>query len=388
MGMMEIQSLVEQQGEAVEAFKAMHTRELDEIKANLRAIEAKANRPGMAADSYDTAGGITSDDLAHKSAFDTWLREGNDSELKAVERKALSTTGSAGADGGFAIPKVLDQTVQSILRASASLRQIANVITVPSGYRKLVSVHGANTGWVSETAARPETTTPQLSELTPFWGEVYANPFATQWMLDDAFFSMESWLAQELAEEFTLAENTAFITGNGTNRPRGILNYTFVQTTDATRAFGQLESIKTGNATGFAASNPSDILVTMIYRLAAPYRPNASWAMNANTINIVRQWKDSTGQYLWRDGLQQGQPATLLGYPVYELADMPDVGAGNIPILFGDFRRGYMICDRQFGTRVLRDPYSNKPYVGFYTTKRVGGMVVDSRAIKGILIAA
>jgi len=385
MGMMEIQSLVEQQGEAVEAFKAMHTRELDEIKANLRAMEVKAGRPGMAADGYDAAAGITSEDLAHKSAFVDYVRGGEEAAIKAIEAKAFSTTGSAGADGGFAIPKVIDQQVQSVLRASGSLRQVANVITVPSGYRKLVSVHGAGAAWVGETAARPETATPQLVELTPNWGELYANPMATQWMLDDALFNMENWLAQELAEEFTLAENPTFITGNGTNRPRGILNYTFVQTTDATRAFGQLESIKTGVNGGFAASNPSDILVTMIYRLAAPYRPNASWVMNANTINIVRQWKDSTGRYLWVDGLQQGQPATLLGYPVYELADMPDVGTGNIPILFGDFQRGYMICDRQFGTRVLRDPYSNKPYVGFYTTRRVGGMVVDSRAIKGIL---
>lgn len=375
----EITTLIEEQGKAFEDFKNRHSNELHDVKAALHAIEAKGNRPGAGGALFETAA-----DSEHKGAFIEYVRGGVESQIKAYEAKALSTTGSGGSDGGYAIPKVIDNQIAALLRASGSLRAIANVQTVPSGYKKLISTHGAAATWVGETAARPESTTPKLQELTPSWGELYANPMATQWMIDDSQFDMGNWLANELAEEFMLAENTAFINGTGTNQPKGILAYAFAATADSARAFGTLEMVKTGVNAGWVAGDPAKTLIDTVYKLAAPYRANASWAMNSNLINFVRQLKNSTGDYLWRDGLSNGQPATLLGYPVYELPDMPDVGATTIPILFGDFNRGYMITDREFGNRILRDPFTNKPYVGFYTTKRVGGMLVDSNAIKGI----
>lgn len=375
--MNDVLNLLNQQTAAFADFKARHSNELDEIKHTLRTIEAKGNRPGAGIDML-----ATSDDLQHKNAFMGYVRGGEEAEIKSIEAKALNV--GTPADGGYAVPKVIDQQVQSLLRASGSLRAVANVQTVPAGYRKLVSVGGAGASWVGETDARTATTSPQLSELVPFWGEIYANPQATQYMLDDAQFDAGEWLANELAEEFALTENASFLTGNGTNKPKGLLTYTFVETADASRAFGQLQKIKTGVAGGL----DPDALIKAVYTLAAPYRANATWAMNSNTIETVRKLKGTDGQYLWRDGLAEGQPATLLGYPVIDLPDMPDIANNALPILFGDFQRGYMITDRQMGTRVLRDPYSNKPYVGFYTTRRVGGMLVDSRAIKAITTAA
>ncbi len=311
------------------------------------------------------------------SAFiQRYIRRGLDAgiELKSV-------TGATGADGGFAVPREIDDAIDSMLKAISPIRAIANVVqTGTAGYRKLITNGGTLSGWVAETAARPETATPAFSEIVPPGGELYANPAATQAMLDDAGFDVEAWLAQEIATEFARAEGAAFISGNGTARPKGFLTYATTPDGDAVRPFGTLQHLATGAAGAFAA-NPQDRLVDLVHALKSSYRQNAVFVMNSTTLAAVRKMKTSDGAFIWQPGLAAGAPATLLGYPVIEAADMPDIAANSLSIAFGDFRAGYVIADRQ-ETAILRDPFSNKPYVHFYATKRVGGAVVNSEAIK------
>lgn len=206
-------------------------------------------------------------------------------------------------------------------------------------------------------------------------------------MLDDAMFNVEDWLADQIAREFAVAEGSAFVNGNGTNRPRGILTYTTTNEIDSVRAFGTLQHLATGTAGAFPASNPQDRLVELVHSLKAPYRQGAAWVMNSDTLARIRKFKTTDGAFIWQPGMVEGQAATLLGYPVVEAEDMPDVAADSLSIAFGNFRAGYLIADRG-ETRILRDPFSNKPFVHFYATKRVGGAIIDTQAIKLMKFAA
>jgi HK97 family phage major capsid protein len=244
-----------------------------------------------------------------------------------------------------------------------------------------VTQNGVTSGWASETATRPETATPTFNEIVPSFGELYANPAATQAMLDDAAFDVESWLANEIATEFAKAEGAAFVNGNGSNKPKGFLTAPTAATGDATRPFGTLQHVASGVAGAFATSNPQDKLVELVHALRAPYRQGATWVMNASTLSAIRKFKTTDGAFIWQAGLSAGQPDTLLGYPVVEAEDMPDIAANSLSIAFGNFKAGYLIAERT-ETNILRDPYSNKPYVHFYATKRLGGALINSEAIK------
>ena len=311
-----------------------------------------------------------------KAAFvDGYLRRGSEVELK-------SFSGAVAADGGYAVPKEIDAVIDAALKGISPIRSIANVVRVGSaGYRKLVTQNGVTSGWASETATRPETATPTFNEIVPSFGELYANPAATQAMLDDSAFDVEGWLASEIATEFAKAEGAAFVNGNGTNKPRGFLQAPTATTSDATRPFGTLQYIASGAAGAFVAANPQDRLVELVHAVRAPYRQGASWVMNASTLATIRKFKTSDGAFIWQPGLSAGQPDTLLGYPVVEAEDMPDIAANSLSIAFGNFKAGYLIAERT-ETNILRDPYSNKPYVHFYATKRLGGAVTNSEAIK------
>lgn len=317
-----------------------------------------------------------------KAAFvDGYLRRGSEVELK-------SFSGAVAADGGYAVPKEIDAIIDATLKGISPIRAIANVVRVGSaGYRKLVTQNGVTSGWASETATRPETATPTFNEIVPSFGELYANPAATQAMLDDAAFDVEGWLASEIATEFAKAEGAAFVNGNGTNKPRGFLQAPTAVTSDATRPFGTLQYIASGAAGAFVASNPQDKLVELVHALRAPYRQGASWVMNASTLATIRKFKTTDGAFIWQAGMAAGQPDTLLGYPVVEAEDMPDIAANSLSIAFGNFKAGYLIAERT-ETNILRDPYSNKPYVHFYATKRLGGAVTNSEAIKVMKFAA
>jgi HK97 family phage major capsid protein len=308
---------------------------------------------------------------------DAYLRKGLDA---GFESKRLSV--GTGSEGGLAVPLEIDQRIETVLKQISPIRALADVVKIGSAnYRKLVASGGFASGWVAETAARAETTTPTFAEVTAPMGELYANPAATQAMLDDAQFDVEAWLAREVAVEFARAEGVAFVSGTGISQPKGFLTYPVATAGDASRPFGTLQYVPSGAAGAFAASNPQDRLIDLVHSLRAPYRQGAVWVMNSNSISTVRKFKDSTGDFIWKPGLAEGQSSTLLGYPVVEVDAMPDIGANSLSIGFGQFRSAYVIADRG-ETGVLRDPYSNKPFVHFYATRRVGGALVNSEALK------
>lgn len=314
------------------------------------------------------------------SGFAGFVRSG-----AMLETKAFS--GVTGDAGGYAVPREIDAVIDATLKSISPIRGIANVVKVGSaGYRKLVTTGGTPSGWAAETGERPETATPTFVEIAPPMGELYANPSASQAMLDDAQFDVEEWLAGEIANEFAKAEGAAFITGNGTNRPKGFLTQPTSNTADGTRPFGTLQYLASGAAGDFGA-NPQDRLIDLVQALRGPYRQNGSFVMNAATLARIRKFKTADGQFLWQPSLAAGQPATLLGYPVIEAEDMPDVAANALAIAFGDFRAGYLVAERT-ETVILRDPYSNKPFVNFYATKRIGGAVTNSEAIKVMRFSA
>ncbi|GBL59195.1 HK97 family phage major capsid protein [Pseudomonas citronellolis] len=352
--------------------------ELEGVKKTMEEALKKGNRPGR-------PGGNDEAVEEHKKAFDGYLRKGREDGLRELEEKAINL--GSDADGGFGVPEELDRNITQLERDLSVMRSLCNVITVGSEeYKKLVNVGGASSGWVGETDARPETPAPKLAQIAPFFGEIYANPAVTQKALDDIFFDVEAWLADELAWEFDEQEGGAFITGNGTNKPKGFLAYASSATTDkaGTRPFGTLQFVTSGAA---AALNNPDRLIDLIHSLKRGYRKNAVFLGNGLTLSALRKLKDSEGNYLWRPGLSEGAPGVLLGYRYEEDEAMPDIAADSIPLAFGDFKRGYTIADVR-GTRVLRDPFTNKPFVNFYTTKRVGGGLMDSLAIKLLKIAA
>ncbi len=338
--------------------------DIDEVKARVDRIGRAASRPAI--------GGTDSPEV--KGFVDGYLRRGSTSEIKSI-------SGTVPSDGGYAVPREIDAAIARALTEISPIRAIAQVVqTGTSGYRKLVSLGGTASGWVSETAARPETDTPQFSEIAPPTGELYANPAASQAMLDDAGFDLEAWLASEIATEFARAEGAAFVHGNGVNQPRGFLNAPTSEDFDGDRPFGTLQYIGSGDAAGFG-SNPDAKLIDLVHTMKAGHRQGASFVMNSATLAEVRKLKTADGAFLWQPGLVEGQPDRLLGYSVVEAEDMPDIANGAFPIAFGNFRHGYLIAERT-ATQILRDPFTNKPFVHFYATKRVGGQVLDSNAIK------
>ncbi|HDT2094825.1 TPA: phage major capsid protein [Enterobacter roggenkampii] len=347
---------------------------LDELKTSLEEELKQVKRPG----------GGTQSKVAgeHKTAFMTFMRKGNDDGLRDLERKALQV--GVDEDGGFAVPEELDRAILDLLKDEVVMRQEATTITVGgANYKKLVNLGGSASGWVGETDARPATNASKLGQIEPFMGEIYGNPQATQTMLDDAFFNVEDWINSELAIEFAEQEEIAFTSGNGTKKPKGFLAYASSLDDDKTRAFGTLQHILSGATAGLTA----DAIIKLVYTLRKVHRNGAKFMMNNNSLFAARILKDSEGNYLWRPGLELGQPSTLVGYGVAENEQMPDIAADAKAIAFGNFKRGYTIVDR-IGTRILRDPYTNKPFVGFYTTKRTGGMLADSQAIKLLQIGA
>lgn len=342
--------------------------ELDELKTGLEKEIASLKRPGGPS--------LNSDVSEHKGAFMQFVRKGREDGLAELQAKALQTT--VDSDGGYAVPEELDRSILELLRDESPMRQVCNQITVSTpDYKKLVNLGGTGSGWVGETASRPETGTPTLAQIVAHMGEIYANPQATQTSLDDLFFNAESWLQEEVAREFAEQEGLAFLTGNGTNKPKGLLAYDLSEDADGTRDFGKFQKVLVDTAGAVAG----DDLINLIYSLKRGYRANASWMMSGLTVSVLRVLKDQQGNYLWQPGLQAGQPSTLMGYSIVENEDMPDVAVNSNAVMFGDFRLAYTIVDR-IGTRVLRDQYTNKPNVGFYTTKRVGGMATDTQAVK------
>jgi HK97 family phage major capsid protein len=324
-------------------------------------------------------------------AVTAMIRRGgsNGDQLSADLRAAMSI--GQDSDGGWLVPIQVAEAVQLRQRETSDMRAIANVMSIGTD-RYTIPLdleEAASGGWVGEKQARSDSNTPGLGDQTIDLFEQYAQPKATQRLLDDAEVNVEAWLAGKIADILSRTENTAFVTGNGVNKPTGFLGYAAdaVAASSSEHAWGKLEYIATGVDGAFAAPNaststlPADKLIDLIQSMKTVYRANGRFAMNRASTGTVRKLKDVDGNYLWQPSIVAGQPDQLLGYPVAELEDMPDIASGTFSIAFGDFRAGYQILDRQ-GIRVLRDPYTDKPYVKFYTTKRVGGDVVDFDAIK------
>lgn len=380
---------------AFEAFKGANDARLDEIEkkasadtlleekvaridqavasaqARLDRVVSEGRRPELGVAPSIPASGR----LEEKAAFDGYLKTG---QSFGLELKAGLSTASNSA--GYVVPEQTERAIERRLMAGSPMREIATVRTIGAGvFRKPVSTAGVAAGWVAETAARPETDPATLALLEFPSADLYANPAATQSLLDDAMIDLDEWLAAEVEDAFAAQETAAFVTGDGVNKPKGFLSYPIVA--DASAVWGEIGYVASGGAGAFAPSNPSDRLIDLVYAPKAQYRPNGRFVMNRKTVSAVRKFKDADGNYIWQPAQRAGETASLLGYRVTEIETMPDIAANSAAIAFGDFQRGYLIVDRA-GVRVLRDPYSAKPYVLFYTTKRVGGGVQNFDAVK------
>ncbi len=389
--------------QAFEAFKEVNDRRLDEIEQKMTGdvvTREKLDRINKAMDEQKqqmdqlqlkklrpplgkSGGDCTPQAAEHKAAFETYIRRGDETALRELEAKAFSS--GTGADGGYLVPAETDSEIGRRLSAVSPIRSLATVRQVSGTVlRKPFALSGLASGWVAETAARPQTASAELAELSFPTMELYAMPAATQALLDDAAVDIEAWISSEVDMAFAEQEGTAFVSGNGVNKPKGFLDYAAVA--DSAWTWGSLGYRATGAAGAFAASGPSDVLIDTVYALKAGHRQNGQFVMNRKTQASIRKFKDADGNYLWAPPSGPGQKATLIGFPVTEAEDMPDIAASSLSIAFGDFAAGYLVVDRT-GVRVLRDPYSAKPYVLFYTTKRVGGGVQNFEAIKLVKFA-
>ena len=322
-------------------------------------------------------------EVPHQKAFDAYLRSGDDAGLRglAIEEKGMTTAG----DGGFLAAPRMSESVQNALTGAGSLRALANVVTVDAPvYEVLVDRDDLVTGWADETDAA-ETAPGGVEKIAIPLHELSAMPKASQRLLDDSAFDVEAWLAGRIADKFARAEAHAFLQGDGMEKPEGLLT----AITDPTGA-GTISSIgelATGVPGAFDPATAAEVLIDLVYALSARHRVNASFVMSSKTAAVIRKLKDNDGRFLWADSLAAGEPARLLGYPVMLSEDMPEIAAESRSILFGDFKAAYTVVERP-ELRVLRDPFSAKPHVLFYATKRVGGGLVDGRAIKVLRFGA
>jgi len=385
---------------------------LGELKSHIEEVEKKINRPnfGGGDDEKDFAVEVKSfNDMrksraalggqsapqdidadtyrAYKNAFWKVVRRGNLDLLEADERKAMLV--GSDPDGGYLLPTPTAGRVVKKVFELSPIRQIANVMSISTDALEGINdLEEASDGWVAETGTRSDTTTPQVGKYRIEAHEQYAQPKATQKLLDDAAIDVEAWLAMKVADRFARREGVAFCTGSGVGQPRGITSYTTAATADATRAWGTLEHIVSGANGDFAATSPADVLFDLMQTFKTAYLQNARWVTLRSVIAKIRKFKEATtNAYMWQPGLQAGQPDRLLGYPIVIAQDMPALATGSLSLAFGDFMEGYQIVDR-IGIRTLRDPFTDKPYVKFYSTRRVGGGVVNFESIKFIKFSA
>lgn len=393
-------------GQSTEALDAKlakmdeHITSISEAKSRLEKVELKLARPGAMGNGGEKS--ETPEAVEYREAFVDWVRNPKDTDRqmrchqanKALEakqtdreRRATQTVTNNTSAGGFALPEFIERQIARLSVDMSPIRQISTVRTVSTpDYKELFDVNGATFEWLGETDTRNQTNTPDLREVAPTFGMASAKPQASEESLDDLFFNVEQWLIESAAEAIAQGEGAAFVAGNGTKKPTGFLaGPTPVTTADATRAFGTLQYIASGQAAAMPTS--ADVFYDLVYGIRARYRNNAQWVTSKAVLAAMRKYKDTTGQYLWQPALTAGQPATFLGYGITEAEDMPAVAANSFPLAFGDFKEGYLICDR-VGTRITRDEITTPGFVKFYVRKRVGGMLRNTQAIKLLKVAA
>ena len=399
----QIQSLHNEQMTAFTNFKNSQEKRIDSLEAKLNRMNL-GGRGGSSDDQKkfenhleifrDRTGikNATPEHMdAYRNAFMNYIRFGPD-RLSAEMRNALSV--GSDPNGGFWVMPDLSGRIVEKIYLTSPLRQL--VSPQPIGTDALEGLidndlSTTQSGWVAEQAPRSQTPNPQIGKWRVPLHEQYSMPAITQTLLDDTSFDVESWLVKKIGKIIALRENTAFVSGNGSGKPMGFLSYPLSSTTDSagTRPWGTLQYIPTGVSGGFATdTTQADVLTTMIYSLKAPYRQGAVWAMNSNTIGVVRKMKDTLGRFLWTDSLIAGQPPMLLGYPVIAMEDLPDIAANSLSIVFGNFAEAYQIVSHRVGLRILRDPYTAKPNVLFYGSQRIGGGLIDTDALKILKFSA
>lgn len=400
---------VKQHGQVLSATQEKLTKieqemdRLEDIAKRLDDIEAKDDAPVL------EQKGITKKDAEHIQAWESWFRDPTNHEKKQALKeaaeaanprlKAVSTT--TDASGGYAVPEIIARRITEKVQSISPMRGLVDFVTVGSSdYKELVDVNGEGYGWAGETDTRNETNTGRLEQVIPTMGTLYAYPKATEESLDDIFFNVEQWLIRKVSLAFAKGEGAAIISGNGTNKPTGILAGTPQAKDDEgvspERPFGTLQYLPTGVADGFGhnlfnaspagARSGGDVFIDAEYALKPEYRQNAVWLVNKSTLKVMRKWKDADGNYLWQRSLVAGQPSTFMGYPVIEMPDMPDVAANAFPVAFGDFRQGYLGVDR-VGVRMTVDNVTTPGYVKYYVRRRVGGKLLNDDAIKLIKCA-
>lgn len=391
--MTDVNKTIEDLGKAFEAFKATHTQELNALKqsqgtgdfqAKIEKINADIDRHQREIEDAHTKLAAAQQGAPNAGPVDKEYSAAFRAHFARGDVQASLNKGTA-SEGGYLAPVEWDRTITDRLVQVSPIRGIASVQSISTaGYSKLFNNRGTTSGWVGETTARPATNTPTFSPMTYKPGELYANPAATQQMLDDAEVNLEQWLAGEVETEFAYQEGIAFLTGTGANdRPNGLLTYVTGGANATAHPWGDIKTV----ASGAVGAITSDALIDLIYELPEEYTANARFLMNRTTQGVIRKLKDGEGNYLWQPSYVAGQPATIAGYPVTTVAGMPNVAANAISAMFGDFKRGYQIVDRT-GVRVLRDPFTNKPFVQFYTTKRVGGGLLNPDVLKALKVAA
>lgn len=389
----EVKTLIDTLQKSFHDFKAEHSAQLEAVKKGnteafqalkVEQINAEIDRLQKAVDETNIKMAATEmsgavfgapvKDREYTAAFNAHMKRG---DVQAALNKGTA------ADGGYTAPTEWDRTITDKLVQVSPMRQLATVQPISTnGFSKLFNQKGTVSGWVGEAAARPVTGTPTFGTLTYTTGEIYANPTATQQMLDDSEVNLEAWLAGEVEQEFAYQEGLAFLAGDGTNKPNGILTYVTGGANAAVHPYGAVTTVNSGAAAALTA----DGIVNLTEALPSEFTGNARFAMNKATIRAIRLLKDGQGNYLWQPSYTAGAPATINGYGYTEMPGMPDIAASSKPILFGDFRRGYLVIDR-VGVRVLRDPFSAKPYVSFYTTKRVGGGLLNPQVLRALNVS-
>ncbi len=371
---------VEALTDQVKTFKNEHRSELDAIREQVERLSTKAGRLAVGGGGIDTSQNRMSGE--QKAAFERFLRTADPRELKAVN---IGTN----ADGGFALPKQSHAEILRVEKSLSIMRQLARVETATTAdFHVVIGTSSVGASWVGETDTRSETSTPVFADVAPSMGELYANLRVSNWSLQD-IPNISAWLQDEAAQQFVVAEDTAFLVGNGTNRPKGLLAGLTAATADSSRAFGTVEHIATGVAGNWPTTSAAiyDLLVTTAYKLKAAYRQNAAWLMSAAAVDKLRKVKETTTDApIWTPGMG-ATPPTLLGFPVYESEDMPAVAANSLSIAFGDFRKAYLIADR-VDTSLVIDPYTVKGQTLMYLSRRTGGALLDSNAIKVVKFAA
>ncbi|GAA6177923.1 phage major capsid protein [Sulfitobacter pacificus] len=352
-------------------FQAEIETKLQQTEERMTMLDRKMTMPART-----PLGGATDVGAHHQKAFNAYLRNGDDDGLRGLELEGKSLSTAVNSDGGYLVDPQTSATVQSVLNATASIRAIASVVQVEAtSYDVLVDHTDVGAGWATEAGPQAETDTPQIDRITIGLHELSALPKASQRLLDDSAFDIEGWLAGRIADKFARAEAGAFVNGDGIDKPMGFLTHPAVDNDVWT--WGNLGYVPSE----IDAEVTAEAIVDLVYALGAQYRANGSFVMNSKVAGLVRKLTDADGRFLWSDGLAAGEPAMLMGYPVLVAEDMPDAASNSFSVAFGDFRAGYTVAERP-DLRILRDPFSAKPHVLFYATKRVGGDVSDFAAIK------